>query len=105
MKDYRVRIVIERNILGENEDDAKATARRIYEVDDDDCETDILREYRMPIRYNCCEEGHTYGYTYTFTKNINEAKFKFQDEWVEDIEASPCYDDIEIYDEESGEWL
>ena len=105
MKNYRVRIIAERVFEAEDESDAvrKAVESGLSIEDYDD--VDIVHEYRMPVRYNCCEEGYTYGYEYGTAKNIEEAKFKFMSEWEPDIEASPCFEDIEIYDEEYGEWL
>ena len=104
MKNYRVRIIIEKNIEAENEMQAESKADIERSVNDH-YTVDVLHEYRMPVRYNCCEEGHTYGYTYTYAKNREEAKFKFVSEWEPDIEADPCFEDIEFYDEEYGEWL
>ena len=68
-------------------------------------DVDILRQYRMPVQYNCCDTGREYGYKYTYAKSAREAKFLFQSEWVDDIESSPCFDDIESYDECDNEWF
>lgn len=104
MEYYRVRLTIEQNIPANSKEDAIDAIRKKYGVGDD-CEADVLTEYRMPVRYNCCEEGYTYGYEYKSAKNLDEARFKFRSEWIPDIEADPCFEDIEFYDEEYGEWL
>ena len=104
MAKYRVRIIIEKEIEAENEMQAKSKSDIVWSVNDHYA-VDVLHAYRMPVRYNCCEEGHTYGYTYTYAKDNEEAKFLFMHGWVPDIEADPCFEDIEVYDEEHEEWL
>lgn len=105
MKNYRVRIIAERIFEADNEEDAIIKANESgLGVEDYDA-VDVVHEYRMLVRYNCCEEGHTYGYEYGTAKDIKEAKFIFMSQWEPDVEASPCFDDIEVYDEEYGEWL
>ena len=105
-KPYRVRVEIVVDVEARDNIDAEQTAIRKCGVNADDpsVEAFILRQYRMPVQYFCCEEGRTYGYEYNYANSAEEAKFKFQQHWIPDIESSPCFDDIEEYNEWEEEW-
>lgn len=66
----------------------------------------MKNQYRIPVCYLCCEEGRTWRYKYTRANSLQEAKSDFRDYFSEDdIEEWPDYDGIEVYDEETEEWL
>jgi len=66
----------------------------------------MKNQYRIPVCYLCCEEGRTCGYKYTRANSLQEAKSDFRDYFSEDdIEEWPDYDGIEVYDDETEEWL
>ena len=63
-------------------------------------------QYRIPVCYLCCEEGKCWGWKYTTAIDRDEAVEKFRDYFSDgDIESWPDFDGIEIYDEETEEWL
>ena len=115
-REYKVRLTIEMRVNARDRLEAKKSACMglgLYDADTTElgpyvlnrlADVDIIQEYRMPVQYNCCESGREYGYKYTWAKSPREAKFKFMDEWVDDIESSPCFDDIEVYEESDREW-
>ena len=116
-KYYTIRLSLSVNVRAQDVIDAKRLACEKFGVKNIDNEeiggdvdmermadVDVLYQYRMPVRYNCCEEGHSYGYKYVRAKNRQEAKFLLQESWVPDIEADPDFDGIEEYDEEEKEW-
>lgn len=104
-KTFHVRMEIMVDVEARDDIEARKLACEQYRLQEDEVEADIVHEYRMPVEYCCCEEGHTYRHEYTRAKNKNEAKFKFMSEWIPDIEASPDFEYIEEYDDEEEEWL
>ena len=106
-KFYRVRLEVLVDVDGVDEAEVCAKAADMYHVDLDDVkvEANVIHSYRMPVQYFCCEEGRTWGYEYEYAKSMEEAKFLFQSKWEPDIESSPDFSDIEVYDEETEEWL
>ena len=65
-----------------------------------------MSQYCIPVCYLCCEEGRSWGYKYTTAKNRSEAVADFRQYFsADDIEEWPDFDGIEVYDEESEEWL
>ena len=116
---HRVRLTLEVPVMARDEIDAKRIACDMYGVKDMDLfeptndtdmdtsryvTTDVLYQYRMPVEYLCCETGHEYGYEYEYASSMEEAKYLFRKNWIPDIEASPDFENIECYGDETKEW-
>jgi len=100
-KKFRVRISITTPVNARDEMEARSLACRDSSPQ---VECDILHKYRMPVQYLCCEEGRTWGFEYTEAANPLEAKYHFMNNWIPDVESSPCFDDLEEYDPQEHEW-
>lgn len=105
-KEFAVRVSTQIWVKARDALEARKLACKEQGVDEDDpcVDCNILYKYRMPVKYLCCEEGISWGYTYEMAKNGREARFKFMDSWIPDIESIPSFDDIEEYDPEGEEW-
>jgi len=116
-RNYRVRLTIDVNVDARDNIEAHALACAKIGVGDKDlakysddvnmtrmAEVETLYQFRMPVRYNCCEEGYSWGYEYIHATCKEEAQYLFRRKWIPDIESDPDFDDIEMYDDAIDEW-